>query len=338
VSSASAVGQDQAVPGMMPAQQRLGADHRPRREIDLRLVVELELLARQGLVQILLERLALAQLAVHRALEEAERLHALALGPDERQTGLLEQLLRIARTGRADRDADARPHMRRLAEQIERLLHQREQALAQPRRARRRLEVGLDDRELVRPHARQRVGLAQAGEQPRAHVAQQQIAAGIAERLVDRLEVGEIEAQHRRDPVTAPAAAQRRAEPLEEHAAIGQTGQRVVAHQVVNLLLGGAQGILLTVRRPARQAAEPDAERGARAGDDHEQPGEQRERRAEPVREADMQAEQETQRRDRQADPELNHTGRDEHVRAPYAGSGGATAARHVRPFRLMNC
>ena len=206
-------------------------------------------------------------------------MRALALGPGQRQARLLEQLLRVARVRRGQRDTDVRAHVGRLAEQVERLLQDRQQALAQPRRTRRRLDVGLDDRELVRPHAGQRVGLAQGGEQARAHVAQQKVARGIAERVVDRLEVGQIQAKHRRHPVAAPPAGQRRVQPLEEDAAVRQAGQRIVAHQVVDLLLRGAQGVLLPIPRPGQRLAEPGAERGTPDREHRQQPGEQCQRR-----------------------------------------------------------
>ena len=203
------------------------------------------------------------QLAVHRTLKEAEGLASLTLCPGQRHAGVLEQLVRLPRIRRAQRDTYVRPHMGRFAKQVERLPHDPQQALADACRAGRRIDVG-QDRELVRPHARQRVGLAQARQQARAQMAEQEVAGGVAERVVHRLEVGKVQAEHRRHPVAAPGAGQCGAQPLDENAAIGQTRQRVVAHHMMHLLLGRAQRILAPVSRSAQRAAKPQAERRSR--------------------------------------------------------------------------
>ena len=78
---------------MLPAQQRLDPDHAATGDVELRLVLDLELGALEGLDQVLLQRLALAQLGVHGFLEEAERRRRLKLGPSERLAGVLEQRL-----------------------------------------------------------------------------------------------------------------------------------------------------------------------------------------------------------------------------------------------------
>ena len=78
-------------------------------------------------------------------------------------------------------------------------------------------------RELVATDAGQRVGICHAALEPLAHRAQQFVARGVAEPIVDLLEVVEIdEDQHEL------AVAHRLVEPLREQQPVRQPGQRIV--------------------------------------------------------------------------------------------------------------
>jgi hypothetical protein len=115
---------------VLPAQQRLDADHAPADDVELGLVLDLELRALEGLDEVLLQRLALAQLGIHGLLEEAERPRRLELGASERLTGMLEQRLGLFAIAGRDRDPDAQTDVGKLPAKVERFAHGREQALA----------------------------------------------------------------------------------------------------------------------------------------------------------------------------------------------------------------
>ena len=92
---------------MVPAQQRLEAADLVAREVDERLVVELELAVGQRLAQIDLQLAARLHVGVHVRLEEAVDAAPLGLGPVEGEIGVLEQLVGIGAVARRDGDADA---------------------------------------------------------------------------------------------------------------------------------------------------------------------------------------------------------------------------------------
>ena len=92
-------------------------------------------------------------------------------------------------------------------------------------------------RELVATEARDDVALAHASAQAFAHRAQHEIAAAVTHRIVDVLEVVEIEEQHRDAGIAAARAIDRSDEPLYQQAAIRQSGQRVVVGEIAQILL-----------------------------------------------------------------------------------------------------
>jgi hypothetical protein len=90
--------------------------------------------------------------------------------------------------------------------------------------------VSCRDDELVAADAGNRVARAHTPEQALRHLLQKRIAYGMAERIVDRLEAIEIEAQKRDLLLTAPA--QRRIQPLPQEDAVGEIGERIVPRHV----------------------------------------------------------------------------------------------------------
>jgi hypothetical protein len=91
---------EQAAPGMMPAQQRLVAENLAGAGGDLRLVVQLQLVAGQGHAQAALDEPAVAEPLLHRRLEEPEAIPAFSLGPVEGDVGILHQAVGlVASTG-----------------------------------------------------------------------------------------------------------------------------------------------------------------------------------------------------------------------------------------------
>ncbi len=92
-------------------------------------------------------------------------------------------------------------------------------------------------RELVAAEARGGVGPADALVEAPRDLLQHLVARGVAEAVVDRLEVVEVEEDHREAALLAPAAGERVADALREQGAVGQAGDAVVERLVGELLL-----------------------------------------------------------------------------------------------------
>ena len=96
----------------------------------------------------------------------------------------------------------------------------------------------LQDDELVAAEPRHDVGLAHDLAQPLGDRAQQLVAAGVAQRVVDLLELVEVDEVYG-ERTAAPQGGERRVHLVAEEGAVGQVGQHVVARQMVDLGLGG---------------------------------------------------------------------------------------------------
>ena len=96
-----------------------------------------------------------------------------------------------------------------------------------------------DDRELVAAQARDGVAGAGRRAQPFRDGDEQPVALGVAETVVDGLEVVEVEVQHGGRPPAADGSGQGVTEAVEEERAVRQTGQHVVERLVAELLLEG---------------------------------------------------------------------------------------------------
>ena len=99
-------------------------------------------------------------------------------------------------------------------------------------------EADLQDGELVAAHARDRVGLAHQGRAGARHLLQQLVAGGVAQRIVDVLEVVEVEQVAGHD-LARPHARESQLQPLVQQHAVGQVGQRVVERHVGDAALPG---------------------------------------------------------------------------------------------------
>ncbi len=95
------------MPRVLPAHQGLDAVDAPRVQVDLRLVVEAELVALQRPAQVVLEAQTLGAAQPHRALEESEPRASLSLGPVHGGIGVAQQLLGVRIGVATDHDPDA---------------------------------------------------------------------------------------------------------------------------------------------------------------------------------------------------------------------------------------
>ena len=93
------------------------------------------------------------------------------------------------------------------------------------------------DRELVAAQPRHRVRGPGAGEEPLRRRDEQPVALGVAQAVVHRLEVVEVEEQHRDRVPAAAGQRQRVAHPVPEQRAVGEPGERIVERLVGELLL-----------------------------------------------------------------------------------------------------
>ena len=134
----------------------------------------------------------------------------------------------------------------------ERRLHRLDDALGDRGGVAGLVDRAQQQRELVAAEAGEEVGLARRAPEPRRGLLQHLVADGVAERVVDRLEVVEVDAEHRgllaarRSPASAPPSRSRNCD------AVGQLGQRVVARQVLGCgFLLALLGDVLVGRDPA---------------------------------------------------------------------------------------
>jgi hypothetical protein len=159
-----------------------------------------------------------------------DRAAAAALAAYMARSAICSSSSACPRVPRADRDAHAGGHAERHAAEVERPLDRGAQPLGQGPRAVVPQVRGQDD-ELVAAQAGQQVAGPQVAGQPRPHLAQQGVADGVAEGVVDLLEPVEVQDQHR----GGPAGGHPRvggAEGLEDLPAVGQAGELVGARLV----------------------------------------------------------------------------------------------------------
>ena len=122
--------------------------------------------------------------------------------------------------------------------QFVRPAHFGDDALDQWDHSRGDVVANVHDREFVAAEARDHVLRADAAEHAAADLLQQAIAHGMAERVVDRFEVIEIE-QKDRERLGA-AAGEHLLDLLAEHRAVRQIGQRIVPRHVGKARFGAA--------------------------------------------------------------------------------------------------
>ena len=233
---------DQSAFGMRPAQQRLGADPFAV-AIDLRLIVQHETALANGDAKRRLRFGADGERRLHVGIEEAQRVAPRRLRFVHGDVGLLEQLLASVAAAAEHGDADAGAGMADAAGQrigrVERGENRLAGLLGQRRGFMPVFAQVLDQRhELVAAHARRAAGRAETGFEAPRDLDQQLVADFVAARLVDQLEIVEIDEQQRPVAAAAAAAGERLLEAVAEQAAVRQTGQPIVKGEVDDLLFG----------------------------------------------------------------------------------------------------
>ena len=177
---------------------------------------------------------------VHRGLEHLVAVLAPLLGHVHRDVGVAHQRLDVVDlgvVGLRDRDPDARPDEHLLVLEVERPVERLDQPLGDVGRADRIAAVLEQHRELVAAEARRGIGRPQDMPEPLADLAEQHVAGGVPERVVDRLEVVEVHEQDRHGSLVALLTLEGVRHAVAEQHTVPQSGQRVVERLVRQLLL-----------------------------------------------------------------------------------------------------
>ena len=181
--------------GWLPAHERLGGDDVAAGEAGDRLVLDRELAARDRLLELLLEPVAAQDRGVHAALEARPAALALLLGLVHGDVGVADQLARAGRLGVVGGDADAGADADRLVAGRHALGERGEDPLGDHHDVLGPVEAVEQDGELVAAEARDGVARAHARAQALGDRDQQLVADRVAERVVDGLEVVDVDEQ-----------------------------------------------------------------------------------------------------------------------------------------------
>ena len=200
VSSAigmKSAGEINAALGMMPADKRLAAGDLTGFDVDDRLVIDLELAVDDGLAKLEFEFAARLDTGVHGDFEEAVAAAAIGLGAIEGEIRILHDDVRRVAVGGRQRDADADADDDLSTVEIVRRADDLDETRRHGGDVFRLGLRHLDDGEFVTAQAGDDVFIADAGAHPPGSRLQQEIADRMTERVIDILEVVEIEAEHR---------------------------------------------------------------------------------------------------------------------------------------------
>ena len=222
---------------VLPAQQGLHRAHLAGGQVDLRLVVQPELVALQCLAQLAVDRDAGRGIGVHSLLEVGMAAAAAVLGEVERDVGLLQQVGAALPVPWENRDADAGAGVDDVAVDLERLVQGLDQGARDRAGIAPLLQPGQHHRELVAAEAGDDVDVAHGAADARRGVPQQHVAGGVAEGVVGPLETVEVDVQHRQHRVVAAGVRHLLRQHVRQVVTVGQAGQAVEVRLVVQLLV-----------------------------------------------------------------------------------------------------
>ena len=198
---------------MVPAQQRLDAGDLAGRHIDLRLIVQRELVALQRAAQRGLQRQALDRLRLDLLGEEAEAVLAVFLGEVHRHVGVLGQRLHVGAVGRDTSRCRSRPWCGTRGRSAASGWLSTDSSSPAMRSTSWRSAASSRMTTNSSPPSRATTSLdAQRAAQPAADLHQQHVAGVVPQRIVDDLEPVEIDEQQRKLPLVARARPRSRGE------------------------------------------------------------------------------------------------------------------------------
>ena len=187
-----AVGADAAEVGMLPARERLDARGTAAGERELRLVLELDLAGADPAPQLAGEHQPVDAVVVVGGGIDLDRVLG-GLGAVERDVGSAEELLRVVAVLGVAGDADARADVQQDPVELERRVERRDDALGDLPAVRAVARADEQHGELVAAQAGERVARSHGVAQAAGDLLQQPVAVGVAERVVDRLEIVEVD-------------------------------------------------------------------------------------------------------------------------------------------------
>ncbi len=182
------------------------------------------------------QRQAMRRLIGEVAGEEAEGVLAVVLGAIHRRVGVAHQRAGIDRVLGEHAQADAGTDVAFVLVELVAGAQRAEQAFGGQGRLAAVGRFEQDD-ELVAAESGHRILGTDAVEQPRGRLLEQLVAGDMAERVIDHLEVVEIDEHHAETFARALGARQRQVQAVVEQRPVGQPGQFVVRRQVLDALL-----------------------------------------------------------------------------------------------------
>ncbi|MNL16618.1 hypothetical protein D3C87_1376700 [compost metagenome] len=217
---------------MSPADEGLRPHHPPGAQVHLGLVVQQELAAVQGLVELAFEREPLHGGLAHGLLVAHGKV-AVLLGPVHGGLGVAVERHRLVAVRGKDGVADARRDEELVALDLKGLAKGRHEITCQAHRLLGPRKPGPDDGERVAPDPGDVVGGAEGPQEALGDLADQQVAGAVAEGVVDDLEAIEIQQQQAGLVPGALGLGQDLAQPVLEEAAVRKAGQGVGARQAL---------------------------------------------------------------------------------------------------------
>jgi len=219
--------QRQAALRMVPSRQRFDADDPAGHHLDLRLVVDFELVPVERSAQLVGQRDALAHLPVEFHRMEAIAVAAFSLRAIESEIGLGQHRLRPLDLRIVEGNSGADRDVHRVAVDVEWSGHRPGERQRQHAGVRRVAQAGLEDRELVAAEPRDEIAAAHAVPETGRDQSKEAIAGRVPQRIVDVLEQVDVDVEDGKALRPAPARGERLLEPLEKGGSVGQTGQLV---------------------------------------------------------------------------------------------------------------
>ena len=237
-------GHDHRSAGRLPAEQRLDAHDRARGELDDGLVREPELVLAHCPMDESLELGALRHPGPHRGFEHLRAPLAGPLRSIHGEVGVAQQIVGRLRRGRRQCDADTRADDRVDPAEADRRADRFDQAVGDGARVVGRREIFEEDGELIASQASRGVARPEDAGQPACHFTEQLVAGGMAESVVHRLEVIEVEEENRERRLAARAPGEGMLDAVREEGPVREPTQTVVERLVPDLLVeaGVVQG------------------------------------------------------------------------------------------------
>ena len=241
---------------MRPARQRLDADHGIAAGIDDRLIGGGKAVVSDRVQEIAFQELALRQIGVHGRVVDAGAIAAFVLGAIERHVGVAQNIAGVARAPVDHRDADRGADIDGVAADRIGRAHRRDDA---PGDRLQRIRVGCadgQDGEFVAAEARDEIVAAHHMAQPLSDRENELVADMVAERIVDVLEVIEVDEEHGGGGPAAAHFADQSFQPFAEIDAVGQPADRIVQGEMAQLRFAGGDRLRGAARVAQDQAAE----------------------------------------------------------------------------------